>query len=165
MTEARGGPRLLDLGAFVVGYGLAAVALRAFWPRDIPPTFLLTLVAAPAYAWLGLAMSGPFILLLNRPRPDRPEVRPAMTRAETAWLMIGAYWIAAGLLIVPAQLSDASLGFLATVPGLAAALLWLLGARANPRPTTWTHRTAVLVLGSWPLAWGAMIVLTMALLD
>jgi hypothetical protein len=160
-----GGLRLLDLAALVVGYGLAAVAVRAFWPRGVSPTLGLVLVAAPAYAWLGLAMSGPFVLLLNRPRRSpRDESRP-FSRAETAWLLIGAYWIAAGLLIVPTRLPNTSLGFLATVPWLAAALLWLLSARPVPRATGWTHRAAVLVLATWPLAWGAMIVLTLALLD
>lgn len=163
--DGAGGPRLLDLGALVVGYGLAAVAVRAFWPRDIPPTATLLLAAAPAYGWLGLAMSGPFVLLLNRPRAEPAAPSRSFSRAETAWLLIGSYWIAAGLLIAPARLPNASLGFLATVPWLAAALLWLLGSRPPGTPGGWTHRAARLVLASWPLAWGAMILLTMALRD
>jgi hypothetical protein len=165
MSAARGGLRLLDLGALIVGYSLAAVALRAFWPRELSPTPLLVGVATPAYAWLGLAISGPFVLLLNRPRGADPQGPPPFTRAETAWLLIGAYWIAAGLLIVPARMPSAGLTFLATVPWVAATLLWLLGKRPAVRPVGWTHRAAVLVLATWPFAWGAMILLTMALLD
>jgi hypothetical protein len=165
MSGAPTGPRLLDLAALVVGYGLAAVAVRAFWPRGISPTVLLAATAAPAYAWLGLAMSGPFVLLLNRPRGTPPEDSPPFSRAEVAWLLIGAYWIAAGLLIVPVRVPNAGLAVLATVPWVAAGLLWLLGARPVERPGGWTHRAAVLVLATWPLAWGAMILLTMALLD
>jgi hypothetical protein len=165
MKDSADGPRLLDLAALVVGYGLAAVTVRAFWPREVTPTIVLALVAAPAYAWLGLAMSGPFVMLLNRPKARRPEGPRPRTRAEIAWLLIGSYWIAAGLMIVPARMPYGNLVYLATVPWLAAALLWLLGARAEVRPSGWTHRAAVLVLAGWPVAWGAMILLTLALLD
>jgi hypothetical protein len=125
----------------------------------------MTMVATSAYAWLGLAMSGPFVLLLHRPQSSRPGESPPYSRAEVAWLLIGAYWIVAGLLLVPMRLPDASLALLATVSWLAAGLLWLLGARPAERPRGWTHRAAVIVLATWPLAWGAMILLTIVLLD
>lgn len=167
MSAAPSGPiglRLLDLAALIVGYGLAAMGLRALWPRDVAPTAALIALAAVAYAWLGLAMSGPFALLLDRrPAPATGE-QARYTRAEVAWLLIGAYWIAAAMLIIPAR-ADGRVGavVVAPVPLFAAALLWLLAARPAARPTGWTHLAALAVLLTWPVAWLALIVLISAL--
>ena len=62
---------LQDILALVVGYGMAALLFRAFW-RDRPPWSALGLPGAALYLWLGLAMSGPIIMLrrrLSRPAP------------------------------------------------------------------------------------------------
>ena len=60
--------RLIDLAAMVVGYGLAAILFRAFWPHTgVPPA--LGIFAVCFYIWLGLAMSGPLLLLRQRPTP------------------------------------------------------------------------------------------------
>ena len=82
--------RLIDLAAMVVGYGLAAILFRAFWPHTgVPPA--LGIFAVCFYIWLGLAMSGPLLLLpnhsraLEKPATDRAKNRqpsPAADRLE-----------------------------------------------------------------------------------
>jgi hypothetical protein len=173
---------LLDLAALVVGYSLAALGLRAFWPATIHPTPALGIVLALAFGWLGLAISGPFVLLLEgrrraAPPQDPPPTAvlttappgggfPRFTAAETAWLLVGAYWIAVVLVVVPGRLPSRSTPLLGVLPVVAALLFWVLSAKrgggTTPEPS-WTHRAAVVVLVSWPLAWGALIVLSTAL--
>src|SRR5947209_303216 len=104
--------QIQEILALVVGYGMAALFVRAFWPSSGLPRAL----GPPAlvlYLWLGLAMSGPIILLRHREqplRPPEPERSPASppvatrTWAEWAWLCIGIYWIALGLLLIPSRL-------------------------------------------------------------
>src|SRR3954454_2388090 len=109
--------QLLDVSALVVGYGMAAVLFRAFCPSG-GVTVPLGFFAVGFYLWLGLAMSGPLLLLRHtpRPRPDAsestpigpaaaaPETSPVRTWAELAWLLIGVYWIVMGLFILPIHL-------------------------------------------------------------
>lgn len=163
--EARhGGPRLIDLSALVLGYGLAAMLLKAFWPatRELPGAQLF--VTGVLFLWLGLAMAGPILLLLNRPTvseaKSRPPSSPQRTWAEWAWLMIGSYWIFLAILVVPSQIRvDPMLGLL---PILFAILIRLLAPRQR-RPMDdglpWTHNTAIGLIVTWPLAWGALILL------
>ena len=54
-----------DILALVVGYGMAATLFRAFWPIH-PAWSSLGLPGAGLYLWLGLAMSGPIIILRRR---------------------------------------------------------------------------------------------------
>jgi hypothetical protein len=127
---------LQDILALVVGYGMAAVLFRAFWPVH-PPWPALWFPGAVLYIWLGLAMSGPIVLLRLRlsrrpppptdwtsesvvdspyrrlfqragpPRPPDLSARDARTTwAERAWLLIGAYWIVLGIFVIPARLHD-----------------------------------------------------------
>src|SRR5215210_900274 len=138
-------PRLIDLSALVVGYGLAALLMRAFWPSSAVPTVPLALVLGLEYLWLGLAMSGPIVLVLDHrvvhPRGDNASGRA--TGAELAWLMIGCYWIGLTVLVVPARLSIRP--WFGLLPIIAALGLWLFSPRRprNPRAeTTWTHQTA-----------------------
>jgi hypothetical protein len=130
---------LQDILALVVGYAMAALLFRAFW-RDRLPWSALGLPGAALYLWLGLAMSGPIIMLrrrLSRPAPalgdlaaERTPVRgapplwaappsgarkppagaPGTTWAERAWLLIGAYWIVLGIFVIPARLHEFKLG-------------------------------------------------------
>jgi hypothetical protein len=130
---------LQDILALVVGYGMAAVLFRAFWPVR-PPWPALGLPGAVLYLWLGLAMSGPIIMLrrkLSR-RASAPSDLGAAgildcsrrvlsgggasgardpiatgartTWAERAWLLIGAYWIVLGIFVIPARLHEFKLG-------------------------------------------------------
>jgi hypothetical protein len=166
---------IIDVVALVAGYGLAAVFIRAFWPeRGI--SLALGLFAVGFYLWLGLAMSGPLLLIRHRhpsppptdekvPPAEQTEPAPARTWAEMAWLLIGVYWIVLGVFVLPVRLrsfrySDAILFGL--VP-LAPALFFLLfGPRPNPRiraTPPWTHLAACGLLWSWPLAWVCLIVL------
>ena len=82
-TPSAGRPKGLkinDLIGLVVGYGLAATLARSFWSKSRPLSGFPAVVLALEFCWLGLAMSGPIILLLDRrggssPRPKRR--RPA----------------------------------------------------------------------------------------
>jgi hypothetical protein len=142
-TETRPARRLRfqlrDILALVVGYGLAALFFRAFWPAAGPPSSLI----APAmthYAWLGLALSGP-ILHLRRPPSDRDAVATAAdgppprtvshTWAEWAWMFVGCYWIVLGLFVIPARLRAFGAGDVVVfglVPIVAALCFRLVGS-------------------------------------
>jgi hypothetical protein len=130
---------LQDILALVVGYGMAALIFRAFW-RARPPWSALGLPGAVLYFWLGLAMSGPIIMLrrrLSRRAPAATGFRsesildssrrlvsgndtasasaPSATAsrttwAERAWQLIGAYWIVLGIIVIPARLHEFKLG-------------------------------------------------------
>ena len=107
---------LQDFLAVVVGYGMAAILCRAFWPASRPSP-ALGVSGIGVYLWLGLAMSGPVILL----RRGAPAIDSATTEhhlslahshtwAERAWMLIGIYWIVVSLVVIPARLSDFKLG-------------------------------------------------------
>ena len=75
--------QLLDLSALVVGYGMAAVLFRAFWPRgEVSPGILG--FAIGFYVWLGLAMSGPLLLLRHRTAVNPGEQSPRSERVPVA---------------------------------------------------------------------------------
>lgn len=100
--------QLQDILAVMVGYGMAALLFRAFWP-DSRPTPVVGVPAIGLYLWLGMAMSGPVILLQRRSRLSHSPVPPhqlapsrSYTWAELAWLLIGTYWIVVGLFVIPA---------------------------------------------------------------
>ncbi len=152
--------RLLDLVAITVGYGLAALLVRAYAPA-IDGSIGSGVVAALSvvYAWLGLAMSGPVVLLLDRRSPPDPGPISRHSRGELAWLMIGAYWIILAVLVVPTRLAiDPSFGLL---PVLAALVLWTFAPkRPGSGPgRSWTRIAAIVLLATWPIAWGALILL------
>jgi hypothetical protein len=161
----RQGPKLIDLSALVVGYGLAAMLMKAFWPatRELPGAQLF--VAGILFLWLGLAMAGPILFLLNRPsatEQESPETAqpPQRTWAEWTWLLIGSYWIFLTILVVPAMLRvDPMLGVLPILFAILARLL----APQRRWPTIdippWTHSTAIGLIWTWPIAWGALVLL------
>ncbi|WP_435010103.1 hypothetical protein P12x_001330 [Tundrisphaera lichenicola] len=60
------GLRLHDLIGLVVGYGLAALLARSFWPRSRPLSGVPGVALGLEFLWLGMAMSGPIVLLLDR---------------------------------------------------------------------------------------------------
>ncbi len=104
--------QLQDILALVVGYGMAALLFRAFWPTSIPAV-LLGLPMLGLYVWLGLAMSGPIILLRDGARTHhssegqhRRGPIASWSWAESAWILIGIYWIVLGLFAIPAHLHD-----------------------------------------------------------
>jgi hypothetical protein len=172
------GFHLLDLSALVVGYGMAALLIRAFWPSGEPPAFFEMAAIALCYLWLGLAMSGPVVLLIRRPAPAAREgnVRGSAAEprswAELAWLIIGFYWIVLTVLVVPVRLHrsplhDATL--IGVFPVAAALVLRFFDRTAKHSqpdrgPPAWTHHTAVGLLLTWPLAWIALILLGKSLL-
>jgi hypothetical protein len=211
------GPRgfhLADLCALVVGYGMASLMVRAFWPVDDWPSTAEAVILVLFYCWLGLAMGGPLVLLVRRPAgptdgddgdAEDPDSVPvpgppggtsgrgprsgdrsrrgrggtsgapggAHTWAELAWLIIGFYWIALTVLVVPVRLKRSLLPDTALVglfPIAAALVLQRLDrGRHGRRPApgdapAWTHRAAVGLLLTWPIAWVALILLGKSLL-
>ena len=173
----RQGFHLLDAAALVVGYGLASMLVRAYWPTTGAPEVAGVLLIALVYAWLGLAMSGPVVLLIRRPRPAAPEDDPddeaptePRTWAEIAWLIIGFYWIGLTILVVPVRLHGSRFldsAFLGIFPVLAALGLRFFGPRralARGDTSSWTHRVGLALLLSWPFAWVGLIILGQALI-
>jgi len=176
-----------DILALVVGYGMAALLFRAFWPLH-PAWSSLGLPGAGLYLWLGLAMSGPIIMLRRRlfrwGRPAavgasqrllppgsgaEPRTLPARARgstwAERAWLLIGVYWIVLGIVVIPARLNEFKLGdvlLFGLAPVVVAVGLRLLGPsipEGGDVVRGWTHTAAVALLVTWPFAWICLIVL------
>ncbi len=161
-----------DILAVVIGYGMAAVFFRAFWPAGGPPTWVL----APAtilYLWLGLALSGPVLLLRRRTRDQTvgepgtalpPPTVGTHTWAEWAWLFVGSYWIVLGLFVIPARLHAFGPGdalLFGLVPILAALVSRLIGGGTRsarvPAESVWTHAAAVWLLLTWPVAWVCLV--------
>ncbi len=193
-TPRRGRLRLIDLTGLVVGFGLASLLIRGVWPMATTPDLVTGAVLALEYLWLGMAMSGPIVLLFdgrarpapaNRPTrtlisdrnalatpPDPPgrsaasrELPPSRyTRAELAWLSIGAYWMGMAAFVVPSRTSVLPMPLFGFFQVLAALGLWVLVPKRRHAPEArqaWTHRAAVVLLATWPLAWGAMILLSL----
>lgn len=173
---------LLDLVALVVGYSLASLLVRAFWPAVESPGIPSFVVLTLAFLWLGLAMSGPVVLMGHRRAGRRiaesaadspsegeahagtPEPR---TWAEIAWLIIGFYWITLTVLVVPVRLHNTRVldsALLGLFPVLAALALRVFGpasliGHAAGGQREWTHHAAVALLATWPFAWVSMILL------
>lgn len=181
-THSRG-PRLADLAATVVGYGLAALLFRAIWRGSLEGS--IGLVAAMVYAWFGLAMSGPILLFLDRrtlfaSKKNPPFIKPRrvsepetwiptsepltnpLTRSEQAWIMIGAYCLMMTLVLVPARLGESPLGIVAVLQLITGFVLFFLGPRrfrTDSNRLPWTHTAAQVVLIGWPFAWIGLILL------
>src|SRR4051812_7248020 len=104
--DPRLGLHLVDLVGLIVGYSLASLLVRAFWPAVEGPGITGLFILALAFLWLGLAMSGPVLLFGHRRGAREPGGANAhgsqtQTWAEMAWLIIGFYWIALTILVVP----------------------------------------------------------------
>ena len=171
-TPGEKGLHLLDISALVVGYGLGSMLIRAYWPDSGTPDAGPLTVIIGVFLWLGLAMSGPLVLLIRRPPLNSGGVGPDVdaepaprTWAEHAWLIIGFYWIGLTILVVPTRahgsrfLDSAVLGIF---PVLAALGLRIFGPRPRGRADgerAWTHRAGVALLVSWPFAWVGLILL------
>ncbi|HZW32671.1 MAG TPA: hypothetical protein VFF52_18305 [Isosphaeraceae bacterium] len=178
LRMTRPSPRLRfqiqEVLALVVGYGMAALLVRAFWPSSGLPRALGPL-ALVLYLWLGLAMSGPILLLRHReqtrqpcvPEPERSPGSPGPTTrtwAEWAWLCIGVYWIVLGLVLIPSRLHEFRFGdalLFGLVPIVVALVFRFCGSRRRTRPpaASWTHLAAVALLACWPIAWLCLIIL------
>jgi hypothetical protein len=161
-----------DILAVMVGYGMAALLFRAFWPER-QPTVVMLVAACGLYLWFGLAMSGPLLLVRRRSTPADLTAGPgrespvdgSRTWAELSWCLIGSYWVILGLVAIPVRLHEFQSGdvvCLGLVPVAVALVQKMFGS--DPRPDrrsnhAWTHGAAVLVVGSWPIAWVCLILL------
>ena len=170
--KAASGLRISDLGGLVVGYSLAAVLLRSFWGTVEPENVGQAVALCVAFVWLGLAMSGPIILLLDRrgppPPPEHPTTHPPSrySREETAWMVIGGYFIALTLFVVPARNRTPPWPTIFLIQTLVGAtfLVWVPFARKlqippEANPPRWTRRGGLAMLIAWPLAWIALLLL------
>jgi hypothetical protein len=164
--------QLQDILAVMVGYGMAALLFRAFWPESRPSP-ALGVPALGLYLWLGMAMSGPILMLRRRSSraidsaasaPQPSQAHPH-TWAELAWALIGAYWIVVGIFAIPSRLHEFRPGdmlWFGMVPLVVALTLRVVGpgpARDQAAIRTWTHGAAVVLLATWPIAWICLIVL------
>ena len=173
MNSERGpqGFHLLDAIALVVGYSVASLLVRAYWPRNETPDVWAVAVFGFVYVWLGLAMSGPVVMLIRTPKSNSedfddnpPEPR---TWAELAWMLIGFYWIVLTILVVPVRVEGTRFldsAFLGVFPVAAALGLRFFGMKvakgfAGQSRPSWTHRVGVGLLWTWPVAWMGLIVL------
>jgi hypothetical protein len=161
--------------ALVVGYGMAALFFRAFWPSSqLSP--VLSVPGVGLYLWLGLAMSGPIILVRRGPgrqgssgQAGSPRLAVSRSWAELAWLLIGIYWIVLGSIVIPARLQDFHFRdtvLFGLVPLAVALAFRLFGPRPKPGQDAvsgWTHRAAIALLATWPIAWIVLIILGRAL--
>jgi hypothetical protein len=164
---------------------MAALLFRAFWPTQAAWSSL-GLPVAGLYSWLGLAMSGPIVILRRRlsrsphivSGPDAEDTRERSLRsqgvpihgtgttwAERAWLLIGIYWVVLGIFTIPARLHEFRLGdviLFGIAPVVVAIGLSLNAPNAPQAPHLlhwWTHAVAIALLVTWPLAWICLIVL------
>ena len=170
MSVARNqrGFHLFDVAALVVGYSLASMLIRAYWPPTESLTIAEAAVIGLVFLWLGLAMSGPAVLLVRRssiPEPGDGRSPDPRTWAELAWMIIGFYWVGLTILVVPARLNGTRFldsALLGLFPMLAAIALWTAAPRRtppNPGQSFWTHRAGIVLLVTWPLAWLGLILL------
>jgi hypothetical protein len=154
--------RLRDLAALVLGYGLASVLVRAYWPNPRLPEGLALVALAVGYAWLGLAMTGPFVVPLL---PATGGRWPRTTWAENTWAGIGAYWIGLLAFGVVTRLSVQPLVFAGSASGLMiVGAFWNARNRRESRPAgRWTEPVALGLLATWPAAWAVMAYLASTL--
>jgi hypothetical protein len=166
------GLRISDLAGLIVGYSLSAVLIRSFWGVLEPESLPRALALLTSFVWLGLAMSGPVVLLLDRRAPPEPAPFPSTdppsrySLEEMAWMGIGGYFVALTLFVVPARNRETPWSMILLIQAVAAAILlvWLPFARkhrskSEGRPPRWTRRAAVVMLLTWPLAWFALVLL------
>jgi hypothetical protein len=152
------GPRLIDLIGLVVGFGTAALLIRSLWPTSRSMSFGVGVVVGLLHLWLGLAMAGPVLLLIDRRGLN--DATRQLSWAQVAWLLIGSYWLALTALVVPTRMSVHPL--LGVLPIGAALLLRGMGPRtpeARLRASNWTDHVALVLMATWPLAWIALILL------
>jgi hypothetical protein len=167
------GLRIQDLIGLVFGYGLATLLVRTFGGKLDALSTEEFIALVLLYVWLGLVMSGPLILLLDRRGPAEPSQIPTThppsrySGEELAWLGIGVYFIALTLLIGSAQLHRKTPWFLMLVVQVivvVALFAWLMvdrqkRARNPPSRPRWTRRAAGVILLTWPVAWILLVLL------
>jgi hypothetical protein len=167
------GPRLIDMMGLIAGYGTAALLMRAFWPASGLSTPLHACMLFFEYFWLGLAMSGPVLVGWDRREHRDPAASnesggastagSRRTKAEIAWLMIGAYWIGLTILATPGRLPvDTRIVLVFQILIVVLAAIVPPGRkRLEANGSTWTHKAAVGLLAAWPLAWIDLVALSL----
>ena len=91
-----------------------------------------------------------------------PEPARTYTRAELAWMLIGGYWIALTMFVVPALSIDTPWALIGLLQIVAALGFLMVGPKPTPSAgavESWTHTAAVALLATWPIAWIFLILL------
>ena len=165
------GFRIRDLVGLVVGYGLAGFLLRSFRPVFETQGAAEAAALVAFYLWLGLAVSGPFVLALDRRGPASPPRVPTThppsryAGEELAWLGIGGYFVAIALFVVPSMQNETPWGAILGVQAFVATWLaawWVTRLRSRklePAPPRWTRTAARVMLVTWPVAWVLLVLL------
>jgi hypothetical protein len=157
---------ILDVLGLVIGYGMAALFFRAFWPiQGLHPALAVPAIAL--YLWLGLAMSSPALLLRVLPDHSRTDIsdRGNRTGSELAWLWIGIYWIIMALLVIPTRLTQfraIDTILLAVLPFASIVVARIVKPAHNETTNPehrWTRQAAVVLIITWPLAWLCLMIL------
>ncbi|WP_169981170.1 hypothetical protein [Tautonia rosea] len=120
------------------------------------------IVVGLLHLWLGLAMAGPVLLLIDRRGLN--DTARQLSWAQVAWLLIGSYWLVLTAVVVPSRMAVHPL--LGVLPIFAALLLRGIGPRrteARLQAKNWTDQVAFLLITTWPLAWIALILLSKTL--
>jgi hypothetical protein len=156
--QGRAGLRLHDLFGLVFGFSLAATLLRSFRAEFEPFVFLQGLMLLISFVWIGTAMSGPIVILLDRQRTS------PRSRSEIAWCLIGIYFIGLTLIVVPYRNQETPWAMLTLVQFVGAAIIlgWLLSDRnsqVTPKQIgrSWTTSVSKWLIFTWPLAWLALL--------
>ena len=160
----------------MVGYGMAALLCRAFWPAS-RPSLAFGLPAIAVYLWLGLAMSGPIILLRRSTVRGRRRGERAIRPLSRSITYLGRAGLASYRDLLDRGELDCHTGqakriqagrhdLVRTVPLVVALGMRVLGldrTRRSDRARAWTHAVGVVLLMTWPIAWICLIVLGKAL--
>ena len=95
-TTGRPGFHLLDAAALVVGYGLASMLIRAYWPASETPRVFEAAVIGLVFLWLGLAVLTMAVIARAFPiaaGARGPTARAAWTAACIAGVAAAAFLV------------------------------------------------------------------------
>lgn len=152
---------VLDLAGLIVGYATAASIYRSTVLAQHPFSELaLSVVAAIAFAWLGLVLSGPIVLGL---RSLQRTAESRRSGPESIWGILGLLWYAVAVarwlrFLDPDSLTNLA-SFLAAAAAAVAPLFFVIHWRSERKRmiaadrSTWCHHAGLLCAAAWPAGW------------